>query len=58
MSRTVIGEADICEVIQGEREQAWSLQDLAWWTHELGIPCKELIQWLNAMSRSYMERTD
>lgn len=56
MVRMLICEADIYDIIEGERERAWSLQDVAWWIHELKIPCNGLIHWLNAMSRGYMGR--
>lgn len=57
MIRTLICEADVYELIKGEREGAWSLQDLAWWIDTLGIRCNGVIHWLNAMSRGYMGRT-
>ena len=56
MASTVICEGDLHLIIKGEREEAWSLQDLAWWIHELKVPCKELIHWLNVMSKEYMRR--
>ena len=32
---TLLGEATLCEIFIGEREDAWSLADIAWWMHEL-----------------------
>ena len=56
MASTVICEGDLHLIVKGEREEAWSLQDLAWWIHELKVPCTELIHWLNVMSKEYMHR--
>lgn len=53
MASTVIGESSRGLIVLGEREQAWSLQDLAWWIHELQLPMKKKIRWLNAMSKEY-----
>lgn len=49
---TAVTESTIALIIETEKDHGYSLQDLAWWIHELEIPAKRLIHWLNAMSES------
>lgn len=54
IASTMIYEADFHALVEGEREHVWSLQDIAWWIHELGDQPPDLVDWLNSMSREYM----
>ena len=54
IAANLIAEADVCMLMEGEREGAWSIQDIAWWMHDLNADCRELIEWLNYTSRNYM----
>lgn len=56
ISGLIIREAPLWMIIEGEREQAWSLQDLAWWIHKRRIRALRLIRWMNVISREYVAR--
>ena len=55
---TVIVESELWDVVHAELENAYSLRDLAWWIHELGIENKTLIHWLNKLSVEWVLRRD
>lgn len=56
ISGLIIREAPLWMIIEGEREQAWSLQDLAWWLHRRRMGTATLIRWMNVISREYVSR--
>lgn len=51
---TVLCESKLHELMQGEEEQAWSLQDLCWWMHSLSIGRADLVRLLNAFSEEFI----
>ena len=53
IAETVLCESRLHELIRGEEEQAWSLQDLCWWMHRLSIRRAEVVRLLNALSEEY-----
>ena len=48
MVETIITESNIDVLMLAESSGEYSLRDVAWWIRELGTPCHERIQWLNA----------
>ena len=40
-------------IAEADAAGAFSLQDLAWWIKEIGLPCYSRIKWLNAMGRAW-----
>ena len=56
IARTVATESSRLLIMKAEQEDGYSLQDLAWWIHELELPAWELIRWLNAMSTGWMKQ--
>ena len=56
IARTVATESSRLLIMKAEQEGGYSLQDLAWWIHELELPAWELIRWLNAMSTGWMKQ--
>ncbi|MDE2907380.1 MAG: hypothetical protein OXQ28_14995 [Acidobacteriota bacterium] len=56
IARTVATESSRLLIMRAEQEGGYSLQDLAWWMHELKLPAWELIRWLNAMSTGWMRQ--
>ena len=56
IARTVATESSRLLIMKAEREGGYSLQDLAWWIHELELPAWELIRWLNAMSTGWVRQ--
>ena len=52
----VLSEADTTCIAHADAAGAFSLQDLAWWIKEIGLPCYSRIEWLNAMGRSWWLR--
>ena len=56
LARVVLTEAGTMYIAHAEATGAFSLQDLAWWINETGLPCYRRIKWLNAMGRAWWLR--
>ena len=54
--RVVLTEAGTMCIAHADATGALSLQDLAWWIHETGLPCYHRIKWLNAIGRAWWLR--
>ena len=53
LARVVLSEASTMCIAEADAAGAFSLQDLAWWIKEIGLPCYSRIKWLNAMGRAW-----
>ena len=53
LARVVLSEASTMCIAEADAAGAFSLQDLAWWIKEIGLPCYRRIKWLNAMGRAW-----
>ena len=40
-------------IAKGERERAWSLQDIAWWIHNIPLRADRTAEWLNVQAYEY-----
>ncbi len=56
LAQVVLTEADTGCIAHADAAGAFSLQDLAWWINETGLPCYWRIKWLNALGRSWWLR--
>ena len=56
LAHVVLTEADTTCIAEADAAGAFTLQDLAWWIKETGLPCYRRIMWLNAMGFAWWLR--
>ena len=56
LAQVVLTEADTTCIAEADAAGAFTLQDLAWWIKETGLPCYRRIMWLNAMGLAWWLR--
>ena len=56
LAQVVLTEASTMCIAHADATSAFSLQDLAWWINETGLPCYRRINWLNAIGRAWWLR--